>query len=227
MADELAPVSPSDESPLEPYERQPGEPSKAFSVFAIYRDMGVRRSIKKSVKQFYGAEYNAGKLRMGQEWSRTWDWVRRVAAWDGYLDREARISQTEAVREMNRRYANTAKAVLSKAVQGLKHVKSDELDATEIARLIEVANKIERLCHGEATEHTKSDVKTELSGSLEVVERIVPVRGTVVQTGPGPASLPAHAPGAALAPSELGASPAESGIEDAQFDLPDEQPPGL
>ncbi len=216
---DLKPVIPDDETPLDPWDRQPGEPSKSFAVFVVYRDMGARRSLRAACKSFYGGEYAANKLRNAQEWSRHWDWVKRVAAWDNFLDREARISQIEAVREMNRRYANTARAMLSKALLGIKHLDPDELEATDIARLAELANKIERLCFGEATEHTKSDVKTENNVVLEVVERIVPIRSADPATEmPPPPALPALEPGA---------TGRNDTAEDAVYELPVEPPPGI
>ena len=204
--------APQEEAPLDPWERQPGEPSKAFSVFCVYRDLGARRSIKSACKQYYAADYAANKLRNGQEWSRNWEWVRRSAAWDNYLDRESRLAQVEAVREMNRRYANTARAVLSKALLALKGMDARELEPSDVARMIELANKVERLCHGEATEHTKQDIKNENNVVLQVVERIVPIRGA------SPPALPAPEP---VAPAAL--APAE----DAVYELPAEPPPGL
>ncbi len=212
MADALKPITPEDEAPLDPWERQPGEPSKAFGVFCVYRDLGARRSLKSACKQYYAADYAANKLRNAQEWSRNWEWVRRSAAWDNFLDREARLSQVEAVREMNRRYANTARAVLAKALVALKGLDAKEMDPSDVSRMIEVANKIERLCHGEATEHTKSDIKNENNITLQVVERIVPVRGST------PPALAAPAP---VAPAAL------ESAQDAEYELPAEPPPGL
>ena len=216
MADDKSPA-PDDETPLDPWDRQPGEPAKGFGVFCVYRDLGARRSLKSACRQFYGADYAPNKLRNAQEWSRHHDWVRRVAAWDNYLDRESRLSQVEAVREMNRRYANTARAVLSKALVALKDLNPKNMEPSDVARMIELANKVERLCFGEATEHTKSDVKTEHSGVLEVVERLV-VRGAAMQVTqpPPPPALPAPA-----APVELDAA------EDAVYELPAEPPPGI
>lgn len=199
---------------LDPWDRQSGEPSKAYAVFCVYRDLGVRRSLRLACKQFYLSDYTTYKLRYCQEWSRHWEWVRRVAAWDAHLDRESRIVQAESVREMNRRYANAARALLGKAVQGLQRIRPDEMDATEVARLMELANKIERLCHGEATEHHKQDVKAEGSVVLEVVERIVPVRS--VEPEPEPTALPPAAKALTAAAEPEG-----------EFELPDEPPPGV
>ena len=67
-----------------PWDRQPDESMQAFEAFAIYRDMAYERSLAAA----------AWKLRktkkLLERWSAAHGWVKRVAAWDAYNDRESR-----------------------------------------------------------------------------------------------------------------------------------------
>lgn len=69
----------------DPWEQQPGESSKSFAQFCIYRDMGVDRSIDK-VLQETGLK-NDRNLK-GK--SSKFHWVSRAAAWDNHLDAQRR-----------------------------------------------------------------------------------------------------------------------------------------
>ena len=71
-----------------------------------------------------------------------------------------------------RRHVNTARAALAKAIQGLQKLQADDMDAQDVARLIDLSAKLERLALGEATEHMKQDVRSEGSLTLEIVERL-------------------------------------------------------
>src|SRR3974377_1753660 len=78
------------------YYRQPKERAKAFEAFQLYRDMGVERSLAKVGQQL-------GKSTpLMERWSKRWNWVARVTAWDMEQDRrtrEANLKQIEQMRE--------------------------------------------------------------------------------------------------------------------------------
>lgn len=61
---------------LDPWDRQPGETSKAYEAFSIYRDMGAQRTVR-SVAEHLN---KSGTLIAG--WSGKHDWVARAAAFD-------------------------------------------------------------------------------------------------------------------------------------------------
>jgi hypothetical protein len=67
-----------------PWDRQPNESPKAFEAFAIYRDMAYQRSIAA-----VGWKLSKSKSLL-TAWSAAHGWVKRVAAWDAYNDRESR-----------------------------------------------------------------------------------------------------------------------------------------
>ena len=66
------------------WDRQPNESPKAFEAFATYRDMGYQRSLA-------AVGWRLHKSRsLLSRWSAAHGWVKRVAAWDAYNDRESR-----------------------------------------------------------------------------------------------------------------------------------------
>ena len=67
-----------------PWDRQPNESPQAFEAFAIYRDMAYRRSLA-------AVAWKLSKSKtLLSRWSSAHGWVKRVAAWDAYNDRETR-----------------------------------------------------------------------------------------------------------------------------------------
>lgn len=58
------------------YERQPGETTKAYSAFCIYRDMGANRSLEST------AQTLSKSVQPIKTWSVKWEWVKRAEAWD-------------------------------------------------------------------------------------------------------------------------------------------------
>lgn len=61
---------------LDPWDRQPGETSKAYEAFSIYRDMGAERTVRSVAERLN----KSGTLIAG--WSGKHGWVTRAAAWD-------------------------------------------------------------------------------------------------------------------------------------------------
>lgn len=130
----------------DPWERQPEETTKAFEAFCVYRDLGTERSIAKAGKQL-------GKNRVTLEgWSSKYDWVKRVAAWDAEQDRIARKAQQEDIKKMRKRHAGVATAMLMKAAAALQQIPPEEIKASDISRMVEVASKLERISRGDVGE---------------------------------------------------------------------------
>lgn len=130
----------------EPWERQPEETPKAFEAFCVYRDLGPERSIAKAGKRL-------GKNRVTlEQWSSKFDWVKRTAAWDAEQDRIARQEQIKAIKAMRNRHAGMAKAMIVKAGRALQRIPDEEIKASDISRMIEVASKLERISRGDVGE---------------------------------------------------------------------------
>ena len=134
------------EPKTEPWERQDGETAKAFEAFAIYRDMGPDRSLRKVVQSLNK------NLTTIAEWSSKYEWVKRAAAWDAEQDRIARIQQLKEIKAMRNRHAGMAKAMIVKAGRALNRIPEDEIKASDISRMMEVATKLERISRGDVGE---------------------------------------------------------------------------
>ena len=162
MAKEKTPAA------LEPWERQPEETAKAFEAFAVYRDMGIERSIRK-VGQHLGK--SATQIA---EWSSKNNWVERCAAWDTEQDRIARREQAKAIKAMRNRHAGIAKALIVKAGRALNRIPDDEIKASDISRMVEVASKLERISRGDV-----GDVIEERNGgdAIPAVQIYLPDNG--------------------------------------------------
>jgi hypothetical protein len=67
------------------WERQPDETGKAYEAFTCYRDLGPDRSLAKAAESYYGSSTNLAQIGL---WSRKFDWVARVRAYDDFLEME-------------------------------------------------------------------------------------------------------------------------------------------
>lgn len=152
------------------WELQPEETAKAFEAFACYRDMGPGRSIAKVGRAL-------GKSGVTLEnWSTKYDWVKRAAAWDAEVDRIARQEQLDAIKKMRARHAKLASDLLDKVQQEVETLRTGAMTPNEIARITEVATKLERISRGDV-----GDVIEERDGG----EAVSPVQIYVPDNGRG------------------------------------------
>lgn len=135
----------------EAWARQPGETSRAYAAFCIYRDMGPKRGLRETARRYYR---DKSRTKPGQieVWSVKWNWVARCEAWDDFQDRLARERQTEEIQAMRDRQAKLGVAMQSVAGLGLQEFAPSEATGHEIVRLAAEGTKIERLARGEVTE---------------------------------------------------------------------------
>jgi hypothetical protein len=158
-------------------------------------------------------------------WSRQHDWVARAAAWDAFLDHEARLSQVEAVRDMNKRHATEARALQAKAIEALRALTAGDLDVTAVVRCVVEGSKLERLALGEFTDAVRQEQRSDSRVTLEVVERLVPSRDDVGVSAPAALALPPATGGADAVPIEsLGDAVEGAGAESDPLTLPEEPP---
>jgi hypothetical protein len=149
-------VQVSAEETTPPWERQPGETKKSWEAFAIYRDMLSDRTLRKTAQQLNK------NLTTIADWSKKFEWVSRVEKYDSYLDKETRKKREKEIVDMKDRHAKLATAMLAKAAKALQAIPDDEIKPQDVARMIEVGSKLERLSRGETTENV--DVKAEHTG---------------------------------------------------------------
>lgn len=116
--------------------RRDREPTRAYAAFRAFRDLGPQRQLD-AVEGF-------ARRTVGY-WSTTWDWLARAAAWD---DAQAMIEDAErldALRAMHRTHQVAARAALSIALTALRQIDPATISASEIARLIDLGVRVERL----------------------------------------------------------------------------------
>ena len=132
------------------WDRLPTESTKAYEAFSIYRDMGRERSLSKVAERLQKSDTLMGR------WSRNFDWVERAACWDDEQDRiEREIAQREqaqAIKNMRKRHAEIANAMLIKAAKALKRLPEDEIKPQDVSRMVDVASKLERISRGDVGE---------------------------------------------------------------------------
>ena len=135
-----------------PWERQPGEPARAYGAFCIYRDLPPHeRSLRAVAERLGGKRSETGRrsTRPLERWSSRWRWVERAARWDEEQDRRAREAQLRAVKEMRERHAKEAMALQQKALERLKRMDPEELSPKDVLWYFVEAAKLERISRGE------------------------------------------------------------------------------
>lgn len=137
-----------------PWDRLRGESSKAYHHFCLYRDMALARSLR----QMANVPGCTSQRRQLNRWSTKWRWVERCGQYDDYLERQARLQQERERREMYKRHAKIAMLGQNILVKGMEEllakVQNGEhnLAPSELARLMDVSVKVERLARGESTD---------------------------------------------------------------------------
>lgn len=131
----------------------------------MYRDMGTERSIRKV------AQHLSKSSTLIKDWSAKHGWVERVAAYDSYIDQETRKKREKDIIEMKDRHAGLATAMLAKAAKGLLKIKDEHIKPQDVARMIEVGSKLERLSRGESTENIEATGKD--GGPIQTETQVV------------------------------------------------------
>jgi chromatin segregation and condensation protein Rec8/ScpA/Scc1 (kleisin family) len=136
------------------WDRQPGESSRAYAQFCLYRDMGQERSLRKLA----AGGKPAANLRQLEHWSSRWKWVHRCQKYDDYLAYQDRLRHEKEREQMNDRHAKIAvlgqniivremESLLAKAQSG-----GAQMTPADVARLMDVTVRVERLARGEPSE---------------------------------------------------------------------------
>jgi len=140
------------------WDRQPGESSKAYAHFCLYRDMGVSRSIR----QMPSVSGCTSVVRQLNRWSSKWRWVERCQRYDDHAERQLRLQQEKERLEMHKRHAKIALLGQNIAVKALENLLSKVQEGQnavapgDITRLLDTSVKVERLARGESTDIQES-----------------------------------------------------------------------
>lgn len=118
---------------------------KRYEAFAIYRDLGRKRSLSQVSNQL-----NKSLTLMGR-WSTQDDWVIRAQAYDEYMDQIAAQSAVEEAQEMGKRHVQEGKLLQVKGIEKLKSLKPRDITPRLAIQMIKLGVNIERLARGEPT----------------------------------------------------------------------------
>lgn len=122
-----------------PWERQEGESEKAFEAFAVYRDMGKKRTLTAVAEKLQ----KSGSLI--RRWKDRWDWVERVRAYDNDLEKEARAKAIKDRKDMSDRHIKIAMQLQKKALEALNGLEVEAMSPKDIKEFIKMATDLERL----------------------------------------------------------------------------------
>ena len=151
------------EPDIAPWEQQPGESAKAFEAFAIYRDMGVERSVRKVTQRLNKSLTLIGK------WSSRYNWPERARAYDRDLDRQAHAQAVRDVRSMTNRHIRIAMRLQAKALEALEQLNVATLSPKMQLAFLAKATEIERMNRLSAAGMDDSGQQRDGAEGIEVV----------------------------------------------------------
>ena len=144
------------------------ETNKSYNAFSTYRDMGVQRSLGKARERCNGMHH----LVTWERWSVKYDWVKRCVDYDEYLADKTRQSQETAIIKAAKAHIDISHTILEKTLKAFKHIQIADINAHNVARLLELAVKLERDALGIAEKHeVKSEVKVQNVAAEELIKR--------------------------------------------------------
>jgi len=147
-----------------PYDRQPGEPRRAFSAFSVFLLVPERQRSTDRAYTIFRLTRETGKepgeiphplkeaTKCWKTWKREWNWDARAAAHDAEIAEQMRLANVDAILGMNKRHADIALAIQGKVIEKLNALTPRDISASALGALFEAATKIERLARGEPTE---------------------------------------------------------------------------
>ncbi|MFA5584045.1 MAG: hypothetical protein WDA09_07505 [Bacteriovoracaceae bacterium] len=142
------------------------ETTLAYEWFCRYRDMGIGRSHVKLV-QAYGK--NKTYTSQIQVWSKKYNWVSRVEAYDLYLEEKKRSEMEDEKMKAARGHFRLADVVEDFVWEKLPELKETKINALQWRSLAEFAVKTKRDALGFAEKH---EISTEVDVSDKFSERI-------------------------------------------------------
>lgn len=158
--------------PAGPWDRQKGEPPRAYSALVRYLQMGPERSYAKMVKEY---NYNEASL---YRWAKKHGWPNRTAAYDEYMNREIMVRLQAGLADMCERHVKEAQMLQGKAIEKLRSLAPSDLSASDISRFLDTAVKIERQSRG-INDGANIQVTATSTSSSDMMKLIV---GVVLET---------------------------------------------
>lgn len=145
------------------YDRLEGETSHQFSQFCCYRDMGEARSYKRAA-EILGIAYST--IRDIAMLNR---WTARAAVYDEHLESIVRKEMEYGRVEARKRHIGMATSMLEKAAEALEDVDLSEASMKDVAYMVDIAVRIERLSRGDVGATKRLEITGEGGGPVQQV----------------------------------------------------------
>lgn len=161
----------------EAWERQKGEPSKSYSLFKEYRDLGSKRTFPQIIKlneSKHTEEKNIPSLSQLKTLSSRWNWVERCRLYDNHMDQKEREWNYELFKQGNAKFQeffNDDFELLKEIQKELKENSNENAPTTRANSFLNLNKSAEiiyrnfRLAHGQPTDI--KDSNTQIQGSIE------------------------------------------------------------
>lgn len=139
----------------------------------------AERSLRKTADIFYSGKNKGKPARKAQRtqverWSSKHDWVVRVRAWEGKIEKEKRKRALEEIHSMYERHAKIAAAMQGKIIEYLNQTFTQkDLTPTVVARWLEVSSKLESLSRNESNERMEKAPVAEGDAQARIVALIM------------------------------------------------------
>jgi hypothetical protein len=123
----------------DPWDRRPGEPSKAYGAFRLFRDFPpYQRTLQAVAAQTGLTDRRCRQLCVAH------DWHERAEAWDDACHKLEDHERLEALRIMHETHRKAGRLAVVKAVQALNNIEPETLNPAQIVRMLELGAKLER-----------------------------------------------------------------------------------
>jgi uncharacterized ParB-like nuclease family protein len=125
------------------WDRQPGESAKRWGQFAVFRDLGRTRTLKRAAERLNLTH------RTAQQYAYAFRWVSRCEAFDRQMDEQWVAAIHERQRRMVQDHLKISAVFHEKAMEAVTALMGQNLNATEAARLADTWSKLIRFALGE------------------------------------------------------------------------------
>ena len=143
----------TDSEPVKSWEvRLPGESSKAFKAFCLFRSMGYKRSIK-ACMEMHGIEQKC--YGSWSRYARLFRWNERAAEYDAYIAKETEREILAERVERRKRQMEMLNGFDELVGKRLKTLKPEDLNADGAMDLLERSAKLDSFITGADKENTK------------------------------------------------------------------------
>lgn len=170
-------VTQIDAGALQPWEKRADETPQQYAAFLCYLLMDQPRSLERAchLAREQGI-VRARQARGIKEWSRTYDWVFRVRAWDATQAEALRIrlekERQDELIAANRRHVNISRTLQEVGVRRLSELLKDQsaisaLGVSELLRYLLEGIRTERLALGLDTSRTTVQGGVAIGGRVE------------------------------------------------------------